>query len=974
MGMKLLASGIAALLLALLPTRASIPSPSPIVSSTPPPSPSTPTPLATSLEEIRRQIPPGWALRLPSHETLDPLVSHSSPSVDIYTTRVFAFDNSSGLIASIFRCNSGDVACLVLSIAVEAPASSAAQQTFQHYQSHGRRVELSGNLRGYWLESQEAAMSSSLVWQQDGFLYNVTVAGGAERSLDVARSMVIAPMVSNPVAIAPSPPSRQFPPPSSPTMSPTLLAPYLEEIRRSVPADWALRLPTHLPGPFAATDQDPYTVRVFTFDTPPGIAVSFFRCESGEPACLVSSLAIDSASSSPASQAMSEHQQMGRPFPLSDQVNAYLIGRRQSSGTESSLMWQHDGLIYTVVGTAQNSYPLLELAQAIAQSPPVAADSPVITQSPPSASDREPAPSLSHAPRRESDAPFQASSTTPSSAVPTPQTTVPSAIPSSNSTSSSTVTLAPSPNIPLSPTASSPSPASEGSLTLPTHFLLPHRRQTDASAVLFEDDLGQVTSVAQLSDVEPTDWAYSALQSLVERYGVITGFPDQTYRGDRALTRYEFASGLNTVLDRIEQLIQDGLAARINQDDLATVQRLQTEFEGELLALGGTIDTLEARTEVLESQQFSPTVQLAGEAIFGAVFPGGGDPPGLGNNNPFLAYQTQLNVFGGFSGRPDFFRIGLTAANFDNLGAAGPSALNTNMALLSFQSDTQSDTNNSIDLSALEYRFAAFDERVVFTVKPVGFSLGSVLSSNSPISSAGQEAISRFAEESPLFKIGSLESGIGADWLITNRLRLQAAYGSRNASIPNRQDSDIDDDHNALGVQLLFTPTDNIISGIAYINGFAEDGRLDTGTGSFNADISGGFNEFTRIHGINGTLQWQLGDNVILSAWGGLTYAESMESSASAGTTTYAASLSLLDIFGREGDLLGLFFGQPPKLIGGDRITPDDATSRHFELFYRFRLNDHISITPGFFYVTDPGHIEANDDIIVGTVRTTFRF
>ncbi|MBP0001918.1 MAG: S-layer homology domain-containing protein, partial [Cyanobacteria bacterium SID2] len=44
--------------------------------------------------------------------------------------------------------------------------------------------------------------------------------------------------------------------------------------------------------------------------------------------------------------------------------------------------------------------------------------------------------------------------------------------------------------------------------------------------------LDQVTSVSQFSDVQPTDWAFQALQSLVERYGCIAGYPDGTYRGN----------------------------------------------------------------------------------------------------------------------------------------------------------------------------------------------------------------------------------------------------------------------------------------------------------------------------------------------------------------------------------------------------------------------------------------------------------
>lgn len=62
-----------------------------------------------------------------------------------------------------------------------------------------------------------------------------------------------------------------------------------------------------------------------------------------------------------------------------------------------------------------------------------------------------------------------------------------------------------------------------------------------------------VTSVSQLSDVKPTDWAFQALQSLVERYGCIAGYPDKTFRGNRAITRYEFAAGLNACMDRINR-------------------------------------------------------------------------------------------------------------------------------------------------------------------------------------------------------------------------------------------------------------------------------------------------------------------------------------------------------------------------------------------------------------------------------------
>jgi len=71
------------------------------------------------------------------------------------------------------------------------------------------------------------------------------------------------------------------------------------------------------------------------------------------------------------------------------------------------------------------------------------------------------------------------------------------------------------------------------------------------SAAIQEDNLGQVTSVSQLSDVQPTDWAFQALQSLVERYGCIAGYPDGTFRGNRDANRHEMAADLHACLDNI---------------------------------------------------------------------------------------------------------------------------------------------------------------------------------------------------------------------------------------------------------------------------------------------------------------------------------------------------------------------------------------------------------------------------------------
>ncbi|NET04383.1 MAG: iron uptake porin [Symploca sp. SIO2B6] len=476
----------------------------------------------------------------------------------------------------------------------------------------------------------------------------------------------------------------------------------------------------------------------------------------------------------------------------------------------------------------------------------------------------------------------------------------------------------------------------------------------------------QVTNVSQLRDVQPGDWAYEALRSLVERYGCIAGYPDGSFRGNRALTRFEFAAGLNACLQQIERLISSN--GSIGREDLEKLQRLSQDFEAELGTIGTRVDNLEGRVASLEDSQFSTTVSFGGEAIFALAGAGGGEPPGQGETNVVFNHLTRLGIASSFTGK-DRLRLTLASGNFDDFGFANVNSLNTYAALLSYQDGL----DNDVIIDTLEYRFAA-NNRLVFTFKPVGFSLSSVLSANSPYFDVGRGAISRFGQASPLFSIGALSAGAGFDWLITNKLRLQAAYGTRDSSDPSQGINGAD--HSALGVQLLANPFKNVVTGVTYVNAYAEDGRLDTFTGSFNADSSGLIFEPTQTHAIGGTLQWRLAPNLTLGTWGGWTFSNSVTSDSYANTNTYLVSLGISDIFGREGDLLALLFGQPPKLEEGEGLLfgEDNATSFHYEVFYRYKLNNHVWITPGFFMVTNPGNRAQNDTIYVGTIRTTFRF
>jgi Carbohydrate-selective porin, OprB family/S-layer homology domain len=177
----------------------------------------------------------------------------------------------------------------------------------------------------------------------------------------------------------------------------------------------------------------------------------------------------------------------------------------------------------------------------------------------------------------------------------------------------------------------------------------------------------QVTSVSQLSDVQPTDWAFQALQSLVERYGCIVGYPDKTYRGDRALTRYEFAAGLNACLDKIQELITAATADLVKKEDLETVKKLQEEFAAELATLRGRVDALETRTATLEKQQFSTTTKLSGQALFAI---NGGTQANADDPNITFFYRARLNLATSFSGK-DTLLTQLQAGNGNSSDAAG---------------------------------------------------------------------------------------------------------------------------------------------------------------------------------------------------------------------------------------------------------------------------------------------------------------
>ncbi len=145
-----------------------------------------------------------------------------------------------------------------------------------------------------------------------------------------------------------------------------------------------------------------------------------------------------------------------------------------------------------------------------------------------------------------------------------------------------------------------------------------------------EAQMGQVTSVSQFSDVQPTDWAYQALSNLVEQYGCVAGYPDGSFKGNIAMTRYEAAALLNACLDRVTEMTEE-------------IKRLVKEFEKELSVLKAKVDGLEAKTAELAATQFSTTTKLKVAQYFwigGATYSGSKQ-----GESPYAQKGSQTNTF-----------------------------------------------------------------------------------------------------------------------------------------------------------------------------------------------------------------------------------------------------------------------------------------------------------------------------------------
>jgi hypothetical protein len=225
----------------------------------------------------------------------------------------------------------------------------------------------------------------------------------------------------------------------------------------------------------------------------------------------------------------------------------------------------------------------------------------------------------------------------------------------------------------------------------------------------------QITNISQFGDVQPTDWAYQALNNLVEQYGCVAGYPNGTFKGAKPLSRYEAAALLNSCLDRVTEATDE-------------LKRLAEEFQRELAVIRGRIDGIEKKIGKLEATQFSTTTKLQGESTFviGAVsFGGSQDAPSTANGSGLASpntgatnatryasnnnrnwgaltfnYDLRLNLNTSFTGK-DLLYTRLRSGNFTNSVFNG----NPYNLLALDKAFAPTGGNNVVNIDRLYYRF-----------------------------------------------------------------------------------------------------------------------------------------------------------------------------------------------------------------------------------------------------------------------------
>ena len=475
--------------------------------------------------------------------------------------------------------------------------------------------------------------------------------------------------------------------------------------------------------------------------------------------------------------------------------------------------------------------------------------------------------------------------------------------------------------------------------------------------------LAQVNSV-QLQDIKPTDWSYEALRSLIDRYGCIDGFGDQTYRGEQTISRAEFVAGLDACLNKVESILTN--FDRMPQTDVETILRLMQEYQSDLAVIQGRTDGSQARIQDLEATIFSTTTKLKGEAVIGLS-----DVLSIdAQTSSVISSRLRLDLLTSFSGE-DLLFTRLSRNDFS--GFVEEVGIHRNLAFADSQTD-------ELQLEQLHYTFGV-GNNLDFIIGAKGIAADDIAETINVLDGdGGLGAISAFGTRNPIY-YPPADAGVGVVHRPIDQVEISAGYLASSANESDSGSGLFNGAYSALG-QITVTPLESLSLAATYIHSYNQSDTEGTNLANLEFQTVDLFGVATptvsNSYGLE--LSWAISDRIVIGGWGGLSKVSNLSTRDQIDRGTrdvwnWAATLAFRDL-GSEGSMGGIVVGSEPAATNTiDNLEEDSDRSLHLEAFYQYQVNDNIAITPGVVWITEPdSDIQDSDDLVIGTIRTTFSF
>jgi Carbohydrate-selective porin, OprB family len=410
------------------------------------------------------------------------------------------------------------------------------------------------------------------------------------------------------------------------------------------------------------------------------------------------------------------------------------------------------------------------------------------------------------------------------------------------------------------------------SVVLAATFLLTGHSPT-AQAETATDTAG---ADAKTADIRRTDAAYQTLQELQTKYDCVPSNSPILNSKKKVISRAEFASGVNSCLQSIEELvarrprkavkkkrkyvapvpeptpevmpapapepiapppapvqppapieppIEEEAAIPVTQEDIDRLRSLVNMFG----------DDLQAMDSRIKKASFSTTTKLVGEGIIN--FGGYGGVPSnatrLDSNN-FFTNRLRLNFDTSFTGK-DRLRSRLQARDTTNL----TTATGTSMTRLGFDGNDITD-NNSI-LSLFQYDFPLGDQTKI-RVATTGYEFNDNQPTLNPqLSSSANGSITRFGRFNPIFRLSGDGAAVNISQKLGDELSFDVGYavpgsGAANATANVTPGNGFFKGQNAILSQLTYAPSRDFSIAALYGRTYSNAGNLLGATGSAAAN------------------------------------------------------------------------------------------------------------------------------------------